>query len=244
MAVSTSQINLVWNTLTNAASYNVKRSLTNGGPYNVIASGVTATNYPDSGLAGGTMYYYVVSAVVSGTNSADSTQAAAATLSPTVGPLAHRYSFSETGGTSIADSVGGPVWNGTLPNGGTFSGGQLILSSNQQQYVNLPGGIIANLSAVTIDAWVTIPNPLPAACFLFGFGNINGGSGNNYIFCQPQNGRIAITASDWLGEQNTSPNPSGDWSGMTNLHVTAVFNPPQGSWRSTPTACWRRKTRE
>jgi len=98
---------------------------------------VTATNYPDSGLAMGTMYYYVVSAVVAGTNSADSAQASAATLSPTMGSLVHRYSFSETGGASVADSVGGPVWNGTLPSGGTLSGGQLALSSNAQQYASL-----------------------------------------------------------------------------------------------------------
>src|ERR1039458_10020987 len=59
--VSASQINLVWNTLTNATSYNVKRSTTNGGPFAVIASGVTATNYQDGGLAGNpTNYYYYV----------------------------------------------------------------------------------------------------------------------------------------------------------------------------------------
>jgi hypothetical protein len=126
-AISGSQINLVWNTLTNAASYNVKCSLTNGGPYAVIASGVTATNYQDTGLAGGTIYYYVVSAIVSGAETSDSAQAAAATaFSPIVGSLVHRYSFSETGGTTFADSVGGPAWTGTLPNGGTLSGASWI----------------------------------------------------------------------------------------------------------------------
>ncbi|HZT22893.1 MAG TPA: alpha-L-arabinofuranosidase C-terminal domain-containing protein, partial [Verrucomicrobiae bacterium] len=29
--------------------------------------------------------------------------------------LVHRYSFSETNGTRVADSVGGPAWDGTLP---------------------------------------------------------------------------------------------------------------------------------
>jgi len=32
-AAATIQINLVWNSFTNATSYNVKRSTTNGGPY-------------------------------------------------------------------------------------------------------------------------------------------------------------------------------------------------------------------
>ena len=44
-AVSSNQINLSWNAVTNATSYNVKRSTTNGGPYAVIATGVTTTNY-------------------------------------------------------------------------------------------------------------------------------------------------------------------------------------------------------
>ena len=79
-AVSSSQINLTWNTVTNAASYNVKRSTTNGGPYVIIATGVTATNYNDTGLAGGTTYYYVVSGVNAGGESTNSTQASATTL--------------------------------------------------------------------------------------------------------------------------------------------------------------------
>ena len=47
-ATSSSQVNLTWNALTNATSYNVKRSLSSGGPYTTIASGLTATNYTDT----------------------------------------------------------------------------------------------------------------------------------------------------------------------------------------------------
>jgi len=142
--------------------------------------------------------------------------------------LVHRYSFNETSGTTTADSVGGSVWNGTLPRGGTFSGsGQLLLASNLQQYVQLPAGILSNYTAVTIDAWASF-GTLPGACFFFGFGNISGSSGEQYIFCQPLNGRIAITATNYSGEQNSLPNPSGSWSGLTNEHITAVFNPLLG----------------
>jgi len=75
--VSASQNNLVWNTLTNATSYNVKRSTTNGGPFVVIASGVTVTNYQDGGLPGNSTnsYYYVVSALVGGSETPDSAEA-------------------------------------------------------------------------------------------------------------------------------------------------------------------------
>ena len=72
-----------------------------------------------------------VTGVASGTTSIIATYAAlglSATQSVQViyvpTSLTHRYSFSETSGTTVADSVGGAAWNGTLPNGGTLGGGQ------------------------------------------------------------------------------------------------------------------------
>ena len=141
--------------------------------------------------------------------------------------LAHRYSFSETSGTTCADSVGGAAWNGTLPHGGVFTNGQLAVSSNSQQYVRLPAGILSNTTALTVEAWVTFPDQLPANCFFFGFGNTNGSSGVNYIFCAPRAGRIAITSGNFSSEQNATGN--FDFSFHTNLHLTAVFNPPLGT---------------
>jgi len=142
--------------------------------------------------------------------------------------LVHRYSFNDApGSTTVTDSVGGVTWNGTLPNGGTLAGGQVSLLAASDQYVQLPAGILSNYTAVTIEAWASF-GTLPNACFFFGFGNISGSSGEQYIFCQPENGRMAITPSNYSGEQNTIPNPSGSWSGQTNLHVTAVFDPPLG----------------
>ena len=180
-AASGSQINLIWNAVTNAASYNVQRSLTNGGPYTVIASSVTATNYNDTGLAGGTLYYYVVNALNSGGASTNSAQAGAATLSPTLGSLVHYYSFSETGGVTVADSVGGPVWTGTLPNGGTLSGGQLALASASQQYASLPAGLVASLSNVTVTVWVNQAKAFNGS-HVFDFGI----SSNSYMYLTPR----------------------------------------------------------
>jgi autotransporter-associated beta strand protein len=78
--VSSGQINLTWDFVANAASYNVKRSTTNGGPYTIIATGVNATNYTDTGLSGATTYYYVVSGVSDGSESANGVQASATTM--------------------------------------------------------------------------------------------------------------------------------------------------------------------
>lgn len=73
-------INLSWTGATGATSYNVKRSLTTGGPYTIISTpgAVTGTTYTDTGLTNGTTYYYVVSGVnASAAQSADSAQASA-----------------------------------------------------------------------------------------------------------------------------------------------------------------------
>jgi alpha-L-arabinofuranosidase len=152
------------------------------------------------------------------------TQSVQVTYVPTV--LVHRYNFSETAGTNVADAIGGPAWSGTLPRGGAFGGGLLTLSSNSQQYVNLPAGILSNYTMVTIEAWATFGTlPSSKGCFLYGFGNISGTDGVDYIFCQPKDGRIAISDANWSGEQGTGG--GGNWSSRT-VHVTSVFNPPAG----------------
>jgi hypothetical protein len=141
--------------------------------------------------------------------------------------LVHRYSFNETGGTVITDSIGGSVWNGTLPRGGTFSGsGQLTLASNLQQYAQLPSGILSNYTQVSLEMWVTFPDEIAANCFLFGFGTFSGGTGYNYIFCAPRAGRAAITSGNYSGEQNAYT--GADFSYHNNLHLAFVFNPPAG----------------
>ena len=61
---------LSWSAAGGAGSYNVKRSGASGGPYALIAS-IASTNYIDEGLASGT-YYYVVTSMSSGGESANS----------------------------------------------------------------------------------------------------------------------------------------------------------------------------
>jgi endoglucanase len=212
--VSSIQINLTWNTATNAISYNVKRSLTDGGPYTVIAPGVATTNYSDSGLNAGETYYYVVSAANSGGESANSAQVGATALPIQLGALVHRYSFSETGGASIADSIGGPAWIGTLPAGGTFASGQLTLASASSQYAALPAGIVSTLNDFTLEAWVRL-NSTTNWSRIFDFGQ----NTTTNMFLTPQNGsttrlRFAITTNGVEGEQQitgTSALAAGVW---------------------------------
>lgn len=75
------QVVLSWSPSAGATNYNVKFSTTDGGPYTPIAS-TTATTYTNTGLANGTTYYYVVSAVNSFGEGSNSVQVAATTTVP------------------------------------------------------------------------------------------------------------------------------------------------------------------
>lgn len=81
MAMATNlQINLNWNSVGGASSYNLKRGTTSGGPYPTVFSGLTATNYADTAVTNAVNYFYVVSAVGAGGESTNSLQASAAPL--------------------------------------------------------------------------------------------------------------------------------------------------------------------
>jgi fibronectin type 3 domain-containing protein len=70
------QVTLAWSASSGATSYNVKRSTTSGGPYTQI-SAPTTTTFTDTGLTNGTIYFYVVSALNSVGESANSAQVSA-----------------------------------------------------------------------------------------------------------------------------------------------------------------------
>lgn len=69
-----SKIDLSWDSVSRAESYTIKRSLSDGGPYTVIAENVTDTSYTDTDVINDTTYYYVVTAINSGGESENSNQ--------------------------------------------------------------------------------------------------------------------------------------------------------------------------
>ena len=75
------QVVLSWSPSNGATNYNVKSSTVNGGPYTTIGS-TAATSFTNTGLANGTTYYYVVSAVNSYGESTNSAQISATTTVP------------------------------------------------------------------------------------------------------------------------------------------------------------------
>ena len=97
------QVTLSWTAVNGATGYNVKRSTTSGGPYITVGPNVTPTSLTDSGLTNGTTYYYVVSALNAGGESANSAQVSATPVAP-LSTLTLSPTTVIGGGTSTAQS--------------------------------------------------------------------------------------------------------------------------------------------
>lgn len=78
------QVALNWELAVGATNYYVERSLASGGPYTLVGA-TTATNYTDTGLTNGVTYYYVVAALRASGQSANSSEANATPMAPTLG---------------------------------------------------------------------------------------------------------------------------------------------------------------
>ena len=150
------QIALNWTAVTNASSYNVKRSLSASGPFSIIAN-VSTNAYADAGLWGGTNYYYAVSTISLGVEGTNSTVVSASALSfdPSGAPgLMLRYeadqfqSLPATNGTPIYD------WTNTAFSNPAFNFVQYQTQS-VPYWTNDPP---MNNS----EPWLSFPNPTGA----------------------------------------------------------------------------------
>jgi glucuronoarabinoxylan endo-1,4-beta-xylanase len=87
VSLGDARVTLTWNTAPGASVYNVKRSLTAGGPYTNLAT-QALNDYTDTTVTNSTTYFYVVSATRSGVESANSAEVSATPVAATVGPAA------------------------------------------------------------------------------------------------------------------------------------------------------------
>ncbi len=156
--------------------------------------------------------------------------------------LAHRYSFSETGGTTATDSVGAAhgtirginaVFDGAgsliLPGGTTSDADPSVIAG----YVDLPNFIISALSDVTFETWATWQGSGNWQR-LFDFGVSTGGEdisngGGGYLFLTPQADaaidvmRFAVrdpsTGTEPSQLSASAPLPTGQ-----EVHLVVVYN--------------------
>jgi hypothetical protein len=159
-------------------------SFSNVGDANASGATTAQLTITNANTANAADYRVIVS---NSSGSVTSSPAATLTFSSPVTTLTHRWSFNESSGTIAHDSIGGA--DGTLQGGATFTGSGYVNlpnpGSNPQtgnSYVQIPGGLLNNSSAVTIECWVTNNGWNNGNTFMGFSGPIDSnGFGTNYI---------------------------------------------------------------
>jgi len=116
-------INLTWNALNGATSYDIKRSSVSGGPYTTLQN-VTSPNYTDSSAESGTVYYYTVSAVTASGTTANAEMEVAAGVSLPGGIWVGNG--ADGNWQTVANWTALPVVGNSL----TFAGGRQLATNN------------------------------------------------------------------------------------------------------------------
>lgn len=157
-------VELSWDAPALATSYQVKRATNPGGPYSLIAS-PAATSYLDSNVLNGLRYYYVVSAVNSAGESADSEEATALPLLVTLVLSVNIDSVTRTGLVGPAGGLG-TVWNQVGKSGSMSQAVDLLDTAGEPSGIgyqfdapgNLdnwgaPGGLLMLANSVYNGTW-------------------------------------------------------------------------------------------
>ncbi len=187
-----SQVALSWTASPGATSYNVKRATTNGGPYNTVFSPATAS-YTDTGLTNAATYYYVVSAVNGGGESADSTQVSATPQPP--------IPATPTGVVAISGSAQVTV-NWTASGGATTY--YVKRSTNN-------GGPYTTVASPATSSY-TDTGLTNGTIYYYVVSAVNTGGesvDSTQVSATPQPPGSAI----WIGPDNGNWNVAGSWSG-------------------------------
>jgi hypothetical protein len=213
------QLNWNANTELDLASYTVLRSTNSGGPYDVVARGLSNTAFTDKSANQPKTYFYVVKAVDRSLNTSANSMEVSAT--PSGGPtLVARCAFDGN-----ASDSSGNANHATLFGAPAFVAGQYGSGLNlngTSQYAMVPAGIMASVTNFTIAAWVNW-NGGGAWQRIFDFGNDT----SQYMFLTPSSGsgtlRFAIsTNGNAAGAEQileTTPLPVGQWR-----HVAVTRN--------------------
>ena len=133
--------------------------------------------------------------------------------------VVNRYSFNETGGSAVSDSVGGKHGTILTPGNALFTGGRLRLNNSgsnvdTNSYVDLPNYLVRSRTNMTIEMWVTWENNFTANWQrFFDFGSITSGAegvegtGFHYLLMTPRSGatgnrfRTTVTTNSGTGER-------------------------------------------
>lgn len=146
------------------------------------------------------------------------------TASTFAATLISRYSFNETSGTTVSDSVSG--LDGSLQGAAVFDGsGSAVLDGTGGTYVGLDPASLSGLTAVTLDAWFTytVGN---SNVHLFSIDNGSGtGSGGSYlrlnVYDSRETGPFIESIQSWTGNKTVDDVPLTPGQ---EIHVTVVYD--------------------
>lgn len=136
---SNSEVILNWNAAGGANYYTVLRSTTSGGPYSVVANGLTQVQYVDNTVTNGSKYYYVVATYnAAGLTGGNSPQATATPMASESAGLPPPWANADIGTVGATGSA--TYSSGTFTVNG--SGADIWSNADQFQFVYAP--LIAN----------------------------------------------------------------------------------------------------
>ncbi|HTI97505.1 MAG TPA: family 78 glycoside hydrolase catalytic domain [Dongiaceae bacterium] len=172
-------VGLNWNEVPGAIGYNVKRASSSNGNFTTLVGGLNVTHYNDAPLSNGVTWYYVVSAIFPGQESADSAAVSATPEAirnpgfetPQIGSYIYTPSgagWTFTGGTDNGSGI-------TANNSGFTSGNPAAPEGNQVGFVQAYGSISQTLSGFVPGTKYTITY----AAAQRGGGNQHGGESWN-----------------------------------------------------------------
>ncbi|MBN2783725.1 MAG: RICIN domain-containing protein, partial [Pontiellaceae bacterium] len=210
------KVRLEWsaNSETDLAGYSVARASSSGGPYQVIASGVSGSAFTDITVDNGSIYYYVVTAVDAALN--ESGRSVEVTGVPDAIPeLTAFYDLDGnmldgSGNNHHAGSYGFPVYeSGAI--------GRSVVLDGSDDFAVLPFGL-ADFDDMTFACWVNWTGSGGDWQRIFDFGNDT----TQNLFLTPRSGagtlRFGIRNGGDEQMTETSGLPSGTW-----VHVAVTL---------------------
>jgi subtilisin family serine protease len=162
-------VTLSWSGASGALSFNIKRSISAGGPYSIVATGVKGKTYTDTTVVNDTTYYYVVSGSNTlgegaSSNEATATPKVAADLVvsaltvPATAAAGSAITISSTVKNQAAGTAGPTTTTFYLSKNSSIDPGDILLNSVQAVPTLLPGAMSTASVPVTIPHDTVVGN--------------------------------------------------------------------------------------